>query len=478
MHAICLLTVAFVIASADETTPPASQGPANRGAAPTISMERVDAAVAAEMKRQRVPGAAVAVVRRGEVALAKGYGEANVELHDPVTPDTVFQTGSVGKQFTAAAVMVLVDEGKLSLDDPVTKFWPDAGPWWRPVTVRHLLTHTSGMPNFEPGVTIDLRKDYTDEEFARMALALKPDFAPGSRWGYSNPGYVLLGCLVGEVTGRHYGELLRERLFCPLGMTTARVISEADVVPNRAAGYRLAGGLLKNQEWTSPSVNSTGDGALYVTLRDMIAWDAGVRRGAVLKPESWKATFTPARLNSGKDYPYGFGWFVDRERGQLRHHHGGAWQGFKTYISRYMDDDLTVILLTNQGQADPDVFADAIAGAIDPRLRRPTEPLADQDPALARRVRALLARARAGTLTAEDFAVLPGGYFPAVATHLHELLEPLGEPDGLELVERHQRGDDTWARWRAAFKGKTLEVTLTQAPDGRLAWFFVKPVDE
>src|SRR5262245_53552157 len=269
---------------------------ARQKAEPAVAVEQIDAVVAAEMRKQKVPGVALAIVRKGEVVLVKGYGEANVEHHVPVTADTIFQSGSVGKQFTAAAIMTLVDDGKISLDDSVAKFWPEVGKWWHPVTVRHLLTHTSGMPNFEPGTHIDYRKDYTDDDFARLAFALKPEFAPGSRWNYSNPGYVLLGCIIGKVTGRHYGELLRDRVFNPLGMKTARVVSEADIIPHRAAGYKLVKGELKNQDWTSPSINSTADGALYVTVRDMIAWDKGIRAKAVLKPESWKKVFTPAPL--------------------------------------------------------------------------------------------------------------------------------------------------------------------------------------
>src|SRR4029079_11332307 len=206
-----------------------------------IPIDKIDSAVAAVMKRQKIPGVALAVISKEKPALIKGYGEANVEHHVPVTPDTIFQSGSVGKQFAAAAIMTLVDDGKLSLDDSIAKFWPEAPAWWRPVTVRQLLTHTSGMGNFEPSVGIDYRKDYTDDEFAKLALGLKPEFAPGSRWSYSNPGYVLLGCIIGKVTGQHYGELLRDRIFGPLGMKTARVISDADIIPHRAAGYQLAG---------------------------------------------------------------------------------------------------------------------------------------------------------------------------------------------------------------------------------------------
>lgn len=443
---------------------------------PPVSIDKINATVAAEMKRQKVPGAAVAIVRQGEVVLARGFGESNVEHHVPVTPETIFQSGSVGKQFTAAAIMLLVDDGKITLDDSVAKFWPDVEPWWRPVTIRHLLTHTSGIPNFEPGVTLDMRKDYTDEEFAKLAFGLKPEFAPGTRWSYSNPGFVVLGCIVSKVTGHHYGELLRDRVFRPLGMKTARIISDADIVPHRAAGYTLVDGQLKNQDWTSPSINTTGDGSLYLSLLDMIAWDKGIRNQAILKPDSWKQVFTPVTLKSGKTYPYGFGWFVDQDRGQLRHHHGGAWQGFKTYIARYMGDDLTIILLTNLGNVEPDVFTDAIAGAIDSRLGLPVTPLADKEPGVAQRVREVLAKARANTLTAEDFVHLPVGYFPGLATHHQKVLAPCGELDKLQLVERHQRGDDRWYRWRASCKDKTLEITISLAPGDKLAWFLVKEV--
>jgi CubicO group peptidase (beta-lactamase class C family) len=452
-------------------------GPSSaKGRDPALE-ESIDAAVAAQMKIQKVPGAALAIIRKGEVALVKGYGEANVEHHVPVTPDTIFQSGSIGKQFTAAAIMTLVDDGKISLDDSVVKFYPDVAKWWYPVTIRHLLTHTSGMDNFEPGIQIDYRKDYTDADFAKLAFALTPQFAPGSRWNYSNPGYILLGCIIDKVTGHHYGELLRDRVFKPLGMKTARIISETDIIPHRAEGYQLVKGELKNQDWNSPSVNSTADGALYLTVRDMIAWDKGIRAKAVLKAESWKKVFTPVVLKSGKTYPYGFGWFIDGDRGQLRQHHGGAWQGFKAYISRYLGDDFTVILLTNLANTEPDVFTDAIAAVINPKLALPNLPLGDQEPAIAKRVRALLAEARAGTLTAADFVLLPAGYFPTLATLHEQLLAPLGEPKSLQLVERHDRGDDRWYRWHAAFKGKTLEVTLSLAPNDKLSWFYVKPIN-
>ncbi len=329
----------------------------------------VDAIVAAQMRAQRIPGVAVAVVRRGEVVKAKGYGFANVEHEVPVTDRTIFQSGSVGKQFTATAVMLLVEDGVLSLSDPLKKFYPDGPASWQPITVRHLLSHTSGIPDYTGGL-VDYRRDYTDDDLARMAYALPLDFTPGDQWKYSNTGYVLLGGIVRKASGKFYGDVLRDRVFTPLGMASARVISESDIVPHRAAGYQLSASELKNQEWVSPSLNTTADGSLYLSLRDYIAWDRGLRTAAILKPESWTAIFEPVRLNSGRRFPYGFGWTVDRLAGQQVVSHGGAWQGFKTYIARYLGDDLTVVALANLEQAQPERIVKDIAAHYIPALRQ------------------------------------------------------------------------------------------------------------
>lgn len=332
------------------------------------SGDTIDTLVRAEMARQKVPGLAVAVVRGRDVLKASGYGLANVEHQVPVTPETIFQSGSVGKQFTAAAVMLQVEDGRLSLDEPITKYFPGAPEAWKAITTRHLLTHTSGIANYTEG-RVDYRRDYSEEDLVKFAFELPLDFRPGDWWSYSNTGYVLLGALVRRTSGRFYGDELGERIFKPLGMTTARVISERDIVPHRAAGYQLVDGRLANQDWVSPSLNTTADGSLYLSLRDMIAWDRGLRERAVLPAARWTQIFEPARLNSGRRHPYAFGWSVDRVAGQTVHQHGGSWQGFKTHIARYPDADLTVIVLANLEQAQPHKFADAIARHYVPALR-------------------------------------------------------------------------------------------------------------
>lgn len=327
---------------------------------------RIDDYVRAEMDAQKIPGLSLAVIKNGEIVLAKGYGLANVEHQAPVKPETIFQSGSMGKQFTATAVMMLVEEGKLSLDDKITKFFPDSPEAWRNITVRHLLTHTSGLGDYPED--FDLRRDYTEDELVQRIKTVPLAFQPGEKWSYSNLAYVMLGVLIHKVSGKFYGDFLQERVFKPLGMTTARVISEADIVPNRAAGYRLVNGELKNQNWVSPTLNTTADGALYLTVYDMAKWDAALYTEKLLKRSSLDQMWTAVKLNDGKTFPYGFGWGLGEIRGHHIVEHGGAWQGFKSQISRYIDDKLTVVVFANQARANPAKIAHGVAALFDSQL--------------------------------------------------------------------------------------------------------------
>ena len=449
--------------------------------APTIGhaqdhvQTRIDSVVNAEMARQRIPGVAVAVVKGRTVMLAKGYGEANVEHHVPVTPATVFQSGSVGKQFTAAAVMLLVQDGKLALSDSITKFLPGAPPSWSGITVRHLLTHTSGIPDYTTDA-MDYRRDYTEDELVRMAFGLTPEFPPGSRWNYSNTGYVLLGIIVHKASGQFYGDLLRDRVFKPLGMTSARIISESAIVPNRAAGYVRDKGELENQEWVSPTLNTTADGSLYLSLADYVAWDRGLREQKILTAASWTTVFTPVTLTSGNRYPYGFGWSVDTVAGQVRQHHGGAWQGFQTYISRWLGDDMTIVVLSNLGGSQPGVIVDGIAAVLDPALGpKPVQPIADREPNVRARLETILEATRDGRLTPNDFAYVRAGFFPAGAKAYQEALAGVGKPDSLTLLERTVLGDDRIYLYDVRFGQRVFRVRLGLAPDDKVSLFSVRP---
>ena len=361
--------------------------------APTAGADTIDDAVRSEMRRQQIPGLALAIIRDGQMPRIGSYGEANVEHHVAVRPETIFQSGSVGKQFTAASIQLLAADGKLGLDDPLARWLAPVPAAWNGITIRHLLTHTSGIPDYENAsgaAELDLRRDYSEEDLVAFARALPLDFPPGSKWSYSNTGYVLLGAIIRSASGKFYGDFLQERVFGPLGMTTARVISEADIVPNRAAGYRFVDNALKNQDWVSPTLNTTADGALYLTILDYVQWDKGLREATVLSKEQLAEAWTPVRLSVGYSYPYGFGWHIDEQRGSRCIQHSGTWQGFETHIARYVERGLTVVVLVNLADANPLRIAHEVAGLVDPVLKLPDPAQAGDDPK-PERTRAVLA---------------------------------------------------------------------------------------
>jgi CubicO group peptidase (beta-lactamase class C family) len=315
-------------------------------AAPACSDE-VDDFVRATMAERDIPGISIAVVRDGKRARLQGYGLANLELEVPVTPDTIFQSGSVGKQFTAAGILLLAEQGKLKLDDPLALHFPRGPEAWHRITIRHLLTHTSGISDSQDDA-YEPRRDHTEEELLKISMKFPLEFTPGSQWSYCNAGYMILGILTSKLTDMHWSEFLKQRIFEPAGMTTARVISESDIVKNRADGYeRNEAGELRNQEWVPPSDNTLADGSLYLTARDLVAWDAALREQRLLSEASYEAWWTPASLGDGITYPYGFGWSLGEQRGRRLIEHGGSWQGFRTAIARYVEDELTVVVLAN-----------------------------------------------------------------------------------------------------------------------------------
>jgi CubicO group peptidase (beta-lactamase class C family) len=341
----------------------------------------IDRYVAKEMARQHIPGMAIGIFENGKIVLVKGYGLANIELQVPVKPATIFQSGSIGKQFTATAIMMLVQAGKMGLDDSLPKYFSDAPASWRGITVRHLLSHTSGLTDYtsdsvtRPGGAISYRADYTEAQLVKIIESLPIEFAPGEKWEYCNTNYVLLGAIIRAVSGQFYGDFLQDHIFKPLGMSSTHIISERDIVPNRADGYELVDGQIKNQEWVSPSLNTTADGALYFNVLDLAKWDAALYGEKILKRSSLDQMWTIAPLRDGKPNPanYGFAWFVDRINGHRVIEHSGSWQGFEAYIARYVDDRITVVALMNLGGVDPKPIAHGIAA----RYLRALAPHAD-----------------------------------------------------------------------------------------------------
>lgn len=443
--------------------------------ASSVQADKIDDYVRAEIARQKIPGASIAVVRHGKIVKEAGYGFANVEHRVPARPETIYQSGSVGKQFTAALTLLLAADGKFALDDPIGKHLPGTPESWKGVTIRHLLTHTSGLG--DPYEKLDFRKDYTEAELLAIDGALPLLFAPGERWSYSNMGYHVLGFLCSKVGGKFYAEQLAERIFKPIGMTTARLINEAEIVPNRAAGYEIVGGKLQNQSWVSPTLNTTADGSLYVTVRDMARWDAALYTDTPLTRAQRDAMWTPVRLNSGATQPYGFGWQLGEVNGHKRIEHSGAWQGFTTQISRFVDDGLTVIVLTNRAGSRPGTIANGIAALYVPVLKPvPPPAIVDSEPKVTARLRKTLETMAAGTLVTDDFTPeFRSALTPERLNGIRETMQDFGALKSVALLSRKDEGEQRVYTYRAVYERETLVVRYTLTRDDKVAGLGLRP---
>lgn len=327
-------------------------------AAASSRADAIDDMVVSEMQRQHSPAIAVAVVKNGRELKVKGYGLANVELGVRANESTFFQTASMGKQFTAALVLLLVRDEKIRLDEPVSRYLPNVPATWGGITVRHLLSHTSGLARTDP--EIDLRKDYTEDELLRSAYSVPLTNKPGERFQYSNLGYQVLGVVCSKVGGKFWGDQMQEKIFAPLSMKS-RVISEKDIIPGRAAGYTRFNGQLQNQEWVAPSQNTTADGSLYVSARDMAIWSRALDKALLLTSDEQDAMWTRAALNDGEHIDYGMGWEIASAQGHLLVQHRGDWQGFTSYILRLPEEQLTISVLMNRANGQPQVLSERIA---------------------------------------------------------------------------------------------------------------------
>jgi CubicO group peptidase (beta-lactamase class C family) len=311
--------------------------------------DEVDRYVRGVLQERHIPGAAVAVIKNGRIVRAEGYGLASVEFNIPANRETVFEIGSISKQMTAAAVLLLVEEGKINVDEKISKYLPNTPESWKNVSVRNLLTHTSGIKSYTALGGFELSKRYSRDDFIKT-LGVQPlDFETGTRYSYSNSGYNLLGFIIETVSGKSYWEFMRERIFKPLGMNQTADRDPKFIIKNRATGYEWENGALIGRDYDLTDVFSAG--AIVSTVTDLAKWDAAWRGDTLLKKTSKTLAWTPVLLNDGTPYPYGFGWRFSEIRGHRLIAHSGQTAGFGASISRFVDDDLTVIALTNLGES-------------------------------------------------------------------------------------------------------------------------------
>ena len=312
-----------------------------------------------------VPGASVVAIKDGRVVLRRAYGMADLGRHVPTTPATDYRLASLTKQFTATGIMLLARDGKLGYDQPVREILPELPAAAEAVTIRHLLNHTSGLWDYEQLIPDSQAVQVSDRDV--LALLARKDslyFTPGTRYRYSNSGYVLLGLVIDRVSGRPYSRFLRERIFATIGMTgSVAHVEGADTVPGRAYGYTpaSAGFTPTDQSVTSATL---GDGGVYASVDDLVRWDGALYGTTLVDSATLRLATTPPVLPAGAETQYGFGWFVDTYRGERRWRHTGETSGFRNAIQRFPDRRFTVIVLTNRNGGDPGTIAERLADLL------------------------------------------------------------------------------------------------------------------
>src|SRR5216684_196190 len=348
-----------------------AQGPAS---AADPSTNQIDA-IFASLKSNNAPGAAVLVVRNGTV-FRRGYGVTDLHTMHKIDAHTNFRLASFTKQFTAASIMLLARDGKLHYDDHLNDFFPEFPAYGKSITARNLLNHTSGLPDYEDillkqyeGTPLEKVPQLLDAGVLRLLEAqTSGKFPAGSKWEYSNSGYAVLAMIVEKVSGRPFGQFLQERIFSPLGMKhTLSYEKGKNEVQHRAYGHSKEDGAWRETD-QSPTSAVLGDGGIYSSLDDLAKWDRALRNHTLLSETEMQPALTavspadgPAKTPEGQNVSYGFGWFLDPYAGHRRMSHYGETVGFRTNIQRFPDDNLTIIVLANRADADPEALALKVA---------------------------------------------------------------------------------------------------------------------
>jgi CubicO group peptidase (beta-lactamase class C family) len=344
---LCVLCLLLVVSCAAQTSLSSQELTA-----------RVDEYLNALVKQNRFSGA-ILLAREGKILLSKGYGMANLEDGTPNTPQTKFRLGSITKQFTAAAVLKLQEQGKLSVQDALCKYVENCPAAWQPITIHHLLTHTSGIPNMTSFPEFRKVKFFRTTPLEEIAMFRdKPlEFAPGERFNYSNSGYLLLGYIVEKASGKAYGEYLRENILQPLGMKNTDLDVNSAIIKNRAAGYTQGPNGIINAEYIDMTIPYAA-GALYSTVEDMYLWDRALYTEKLISKKSLEAMNTPFKDG------YGYGVGVGEQYGLKTIVHGGGIEGFSTFLARFVTDDGTVIVLSNIDRTNTEGIAKRLGGML------------------------------------------------------------------------------------------------------------------
>ena len=392
----------------------------------TAAADQLDRAIEEEMARQQIPGLSLAVVRKGEIVRLQAYGFGDLEWRAKATPDTRFEIASMSKMFTGAAVCILMDEGKLDPEAPLTGFFADLPDSWRTMRVRHLVHMSSGLPEDWGGDLIPYDRDvvttYDDDSMVKAFTTLKMEAPPGTEFHYSSPGYAMLGMLVSRISGKPLSEFVAERVFKPAAMDQSSFVDNWEIVPERAQGYRRAEGKIKKGWYLGQYLHARPDVGILSTARDMARWAIAVRAGRIVKDPDrlWQG----ATAESGHALDYSYGWFTGTLLGHRMVGHGGRYRtGFRSTVNIYPDDDLAVVVLANCDCANVDRLALRTMREYLPDLPDPQAESArpDADPARTASVIAALKTVTAGRT--DEKAMNPDALDPVSMTEASGFLK-------------------------------------------------------
>jgi CubicO group peptidase (beta-lactamase class C family) len=439
----------------------------------TFDLPAIDAYLAAQVKDKGFVGLSVALLHDGKLVFAKGYGKSSLENDRPVEKNTRFAIGSVTKQFTCACILLLAEEGKLSVQDKVAKWYPDLTRA-TDISIYDLMTHASGYPDYYPLDFVDRRlmKPIAPDKLLQEYAGGKLDFEPGTRWSYSNTGYVLLGRIVEKVSGESFGTFLERRILKPLGM-------EHTVFEPKQPGARFAVGYssfaLGAPEAAIPEADGWchAAGALYASASDLAKWDLALMSGKVLKPESYKLMTTPRQLTTGKTKNYGCGLSIGQRENETVLSHGGAVSGFLAQNALLPATRSAVVLLTNSEFVDPHTVHDALVYSLlkheSANVEVPHVALSARDAAaemLSQLTRGEIDRSKLGEFYSE---YLTKERIQGASARL----KPLGEPTAIHVDGTSERGGMEVAVVRFTFKTAALRALLYRTPDGKIQEFLL-----
>lgn len=445
----------------------------------------VDAIVQKAVDAKAVPGVGVAVVKDGKLVLAKGYGLADVETGAPAIGTTAFQIASVTKQFTAAGILLLVEDGKLKLDDALGKYLPEVPAKWSGITVRQLLNQVSGIPNYTAQGKLVNDKVYTHAEILDLVRDVPVDFEPGTKWAYSNTNYFLLGMVIEKVSGKSYPEYMSARIFKPLGMDSTVINTSGLKIKNIATGHEAATGKWQKSKVDDPS-QPFAAGAIVSTPEDMAKWAAAVNDGKLLKKASWDEAFASGKLPDGKPTNYGFGWQIAKAGDSTFFAHSGGIAGFNSYHVRFPVENVSVVVLVNgMSRATQDLAMD-IAGVYVPkvaalqaaqRASKNAAAIEDKDPELTKFLRGVFE----GMVRGEGDSALFNAEMQKIMfpDNIKQLKGPLGSQGPIKIFEllTAENPDGGKRRiYRATFEtGLKARVTFSLDAEGKISGANVRP---